>query len=78
MKNPNNLTNDETTKLFEQAKPFLNQINVTKSKSKEDLFKLFMKARFIDVRVRVGGREYFFEGEPVRWKINELIKKSEK
>lgn len=66
MKNPKDLTNEETTKLFEQAESFLNQINVTGLMTEEEKLKLFFGARFIDIRVRMDGREYFFEGESIR------------
>lgn len=78
MKKPSELTDDESTKLFDSAKPFLNQINVTGSTEFPERLRLFMAARFIDVRCRVDGHEYFFEGEEIRHYINELQKKANK
>lgn len=74
MKLPSELTNDESTEIFQSAKPFLDKINVTYCKSKEERLKLFMAARFIDIRCRVDGHEYFFEGEEIRSYIQELQK----
>lgn len=78
MKIPSELTNDESTKIFDDAKPFLNQINVTSSTTRKERLRLFMSARFIDVRCRVDGHEYFFEGEEIRSYIHELQKKLSK
>lgn len=74
MKKPSELTNEESTKIFNDAKPFLDQINVTNSTTKKERLGLFMGARFIDVRCRVDGHEYFFEGEEIRSYIHELQK----
>lgn len=35
-----------------------------------------MSARFIDIRCRVDGHEYFFEGEEIRSYIQSLIGKN--
>ena len=78
MKIPSELTNDESTKIFDDAKPFLNQINVTGSTTRKERLRLFMSARFIDVRCRVDGHEYFFEGEEIRSYIRELQKELSK
>lgn len=72
MKKPSELTIDETTQLFDQAKPYLNQINVTGEMDEDQKLKLFLGARWIDVRVRMDGREYYFEGEFLRTYINSL------
>ena len=77
-KAPTELTNDESTKIFELARPFLNLINVTYAKNQSERLKLFMSARFIDIRCRVDGHEYFFEGEEIRSHIQDLTKKSMK
>ncbi len=71
-KPPTELTLDETTRLFDSAKPFLDQINVTYSTTPEERLKLFMGARFIDIRCRADGREYYFEGEKIRSHIQDL------
>lgn len=71
MKTPNELTNDETSKIFEEAKTFLDQINIT-YRNNDELLKIFNSARFIDIRCRADGREYYFEGNFIRWKIAEL------
>jgi hypothetical protein len=77
-KPPSELSNDESTKIFELARPFLDRINVTYCKNPAERLKLFMSARFIDIRCRVDGHEYFFEGEDIRSHIQDLTKKSMK
>ena len=59
------LTPDETSKLFEMAKPILNEINYTKL-SQEERLRLIKSARFLDVRVRSEGREYYFEADFIK------------
>lgn len=55
-----NLTLDESTDLFAKAKPYLKQIDYTYL-SNEERLRIIKSARFLDVRVRADGREYYFE-----------------
>lgn len=65
----NNLSNDETTNLYDNARQFLKQIEIDINDI-EKLKRLWNAAWFIDIRCRVDGREYFFEGEPLRAAFN--------
>ena len=65
------LTPDETSKMFEMAKPILNEINYTKLSQKERL-DLIKGARFLDVRVRKDGREYYFEADFLKSLLDKL------
>ncbi len=56
------LSSQETTKLFEKAKPYLNQIDYTHL-SQEERLRIIKSARFLDVRVKSDGREYYFEAD---------------
>ncbi len=46
--------------------------------SKDDLIHLFLNGRFVDIRVRQDGREYFFEGEFLRSIFSDLYFKNKK
>lgn len=54
---------EQSTELFQKAQPFLNEINYTGLLPKEELCSLIKKARYVDVRVRCEGREYYFEAD---------------
>jgi hypothetical protein len=59
------LTSDESTDLFDKAKPYLRQIDYTHL-SKEERLRIIKSARFLDVRVRGDGREYYFEANFIK------------
>lgn len=63
---PLDLSNDETTAIFDMAKAYLNQINCTYAYTIEQRLKLIQSARFLDIRVRADGREYLFEGDFIK------------
>lgn len=71
------LSNEQSTKIFKEAEPILNKIKLHQLTNDEKLV-VFMGARFIDIRCRKDGYEYFFEGESIRWYINELESKLNK
>lgn len=65
------LTSEETTHLFESAKPYLKEISYTYL-SKEERLKIIKRARFLDVRVRSEGREYYFEADFLKDLLSKL------
>lgn len=65
---------EQSTALFQKAKPFLDDINYT-SLPNDVLLSLIKGARFVDVRVRNNGREYYFEADFIKdllYKIDEI------
>ena len=62
------LTDEETTKIYEGVYDELCKLKISciTQEDKENTLNLFLGARFIDIRVRKDGREYFFEGEHIR------------
>jgi len=76
-KEPIALSNDETTAYFNNAKVYLDKINCTYATTKEQRLKIIQSARFIDIRVRADGREYFFEGEFIKSLTNKKYTQSE-
>lgn len=61
-----NLTDEETSELYMIVSKKLNPINVTSILSNSEKLKIFLGARFIDIRCRKDGREYLFEGNFIR------------
>lgn len=60
------LTDEETSELYMVVSKKLVPINVTGEMTEDEKMRLFLGARFIDVRCRKDGREYFFEGNFLR------------
>ncbi len=56
-------SSEQSSELFQQAKPFLDKIDYTSLLSKETLLSLIKGARYVDVRVRYEGREFYFEAD---------------